>query len=68
MTKKDKEFRTCVVTREKFLKKELFRWVLVEDKIYLDWRQQMPGRAIYTQMTKEVIEKFYLLKKLPSRQ
>lgn len=40
-------YRTCIITRKKLLKEDLFRVVRVKDKVYLDLNQDMQGRGVY---------------------
>lgn len=49
--------RTCVVTREKFPKKELIRVVEFEGNVSVDVTGKANGRGCYLKLDKEVIEK-----------
>ena len=48
-------YRTCVVTREKLLKHELFRIVLVDKEVVFDAKQTIQGRGVYLKKELEVI-------------
>lgn len=55
--------RTCVVTREKCLKKDLLRIVRCPDGIVrVDLTGKMNGRGVYVKKDVDVIEKAYLSK------
>ena len=47
MNKKAPIYRTCIVTREKLLKEDMFRVVKVDSKVYFDINQNMQGRGAY---------------------
>ena len=47
MNKKAPVYRTCIVTREKLLKEDLFRVVKVNNVVYFDKNQNMQGRGTY---------------------
>ncbi|MCR4911780.1 MAG: YlxR family protein [Bacilli bacterium] len=47
MNKKAPIYRTCIVTREKILKKDMFRVVRTKSGIYFDINQDMEGRGVY---------------------
>lgn len=50
MNKKAPIFRTCIVSRNKFLKKDLFRVVKTKyGKIAFDDKQVLVGRGVYLQ-------------------
>lgn len=48
-------YRTCVVTREKCLKKDLFRFVKVGSEVFLS--ESMLGRGAYIKKDIEVVKK-----------
>ena len=48
-------YRTCIVTREKLLKHELFRVVLVDKEVVFDAKQTIQGRGVYLKKELEVI-------------
>lgn len=55
--------RTCVVTREKCLKKDLLRIVRCPDGVVrVDLTGKMNGRGVYVKKDIDVIEKAYLSK------
>lgn len=55
--------RTCVVTREKCLKKDLLRIVRCPDGVVrVDLTGKMNGRGVYVKKDVDVIEKAYLSK------
>ena len=47
MNKKAPIYRTCIITREKILKEDMFRVVKVKDLVYFDKYQNMKGRGAY---------------------
>ena len=47
MNKKAPIYRTCIVTREKCLKENMFRVVKAYELVYFDKYQNMPGRGAY---------------------
>ena len=49
--------RMCVVTREKFPKKELVRVVRTSDGVIVDTTGKANGRGAYLKIDKEVFEK-----------
>ncbi len=49
--------RMCVVTREKFPKKELVRVVRTSDGVIVDTTGKVNGRGAYLKIDKEVFEK-----------
>ena len=49
--------RMCVVTREKFPKKELIRVVKSEDGVVIDLTGKVNGRGVYLKKDISVIEK-----------
>ena len=55
MNKRAPIYRTCIVTREKILKEDLFRVVKNNDKIYFDKNQNMSGRGAYIKKDLNVI-------------
>ena len=55
MNKRAPIYRTCIVTREKILKEDLFRVVKNNDKIYFDENQNMSGRGAYIKKDLNVI-------------
>ena len=56
MNQKAPIFRTCVITREKHLKSELFRLVKVNGQIVYDKDQALGGRGVYITKDKSVID------------
>ena len=55
MNKRAPIYRTCIVTREKILKEDLFRVVKNNDKIYFDKNQNMSGMGAYIKKDLNVI-------------
>ena len=55
MNKRAPIYRTCIVTREKILKEDLFRVVKNNDKIYFDKNQNISGRGAYIKKDLNVI-------------
>ena len=50
--------RTCIVTHEKFHKKELIRIVVDKNlNVSIDYKQNLPGRGFYLQKKLDVVEK-----------
>lgn len=50
--------RTCIVTHEKFHKKELIRIVVDKNlNVSIDYKQNLPGRGFYLQKKIDVVEK-----------
>ena len=47
MNKKAPIYRTCIVTRERYLKEDMFRVVRTKTGIYFDCNQNMEGRGVY---------------------
>ena len=47
MNKKAPIYRTCIVTRERYLKEDMFRVVRTKTGIYFDYNQNMEGRGVY---------------------
>ena len=55
---KKQPIRTCVVTREKYPKKELVRVVRTpEGRVEVDTTGRVNGKGAYLKLSKEVIEK-----------
>ena len=50
-------FRTCILTREKLLKEDLYRVVRNSLGVYFDKNQNMPGRGVYIKKDLKVILK-----------
>ena len=57
MNYKAPTYRMCIITREKFLKKDLFRVVKNGLGVYFDKNQNMPGRGVYIKKDLGVILK-----------
>ena len=55
MNKRAPIYRTCIVTREKLLKEDLFRIVKNKNGIYFDIYQNMEGRGVYIKKDLETI-------------
>lgn len=47
MNKKDPVYRICVLSREKLLKKDLFRIALINNEVIFDKKQNLGGRGVY---------------------
>lgn len=47
--------RSCIITREKLPKKELFRIVKYNDEVFIDNTYKSNGRSCYLKKDKEVI-------------
>ena len=47
MNRKSPIYRTCILSREKLLKKDMFRVVKNSNGIYFDRYQNMEGRGVY---------------------
>ena len=56
MNKTKPVYRTCIVTREKHLKSELFRIVRNSLGVFFDKEQKMMGRGVYIKKDLKVIE------------
>ena len=55
--------RTCIVTHEKFHKKELIRIVVDKNlNVSIDYKQNLPGRGFYLQKKIDVVEKAQKIK------
>ena len=48
-------YRLCALTREKYLKQDMFRVVKAKDRIYFDKNQNMEGRGAYLKKDLSVI-------------
>ena len=58
MKQKKIPMRTCVVTKEKFPKKELIRIVRNKDgEVFVDPSGKQNGKGVYLKLDKEIIEK-----------
>ena len=57
MFKKDFNTRTCIVSRKKFKKDELLRFVKIGNEIILDEKQNKQGRGFYVYPSKENYDK-----------
>lgn len=58
MNKKSPVYRTCIVSRSKLLKEELFRVVKTPSgQIYFDIKQNIEGRGVYLKKDLNVIKK-----------
>ena len=56
MNQKAPVYRMCIVTREKLLKKDLFRVVRdINNRVCFDYNQNMPGRGVYIKKDLKVI-------------
>ena len=49
-------YRTCIITRESILKKDLFRLTKIDNKVVIDVNQKLPGRGVYIKKDLKVIE------------
>ena len=49
-------YRTCIASKEKLLKHELFRIVLVDNEVLFDAKQTIQGRGVYLKKDLEVIK------------
>ena len=56
MNKTRPVYRQCVASREKLLKKDLFRLVKVENKVFIDEKQNKQGRGVYLKKDLKTIE------------
>lgn len=56
MNKTRPVYRTCIATREKLLKHELYRLVLVNQEVIFDAKQDKQGRGVYIKKDLEVIK------------
>ena len=55
--KSAKPQRTCVACRKAADKKQLLRFVLAPDgRVVVDYRQQLPGRGLYTCLSRQCLE------------
>ena len=59
MNKKPLVYRQCSYSHKSFLKKDLFRVVKQNGKVYFDKYQNMEGRGAYLQKDLEVIKLAY---------
>ena len=55
MNKRPPVYRTCIVSKETLLKKDLFRLVKVNDEISFDKEQTLSGRGVYIKKELSVI-------------
>ena len=55
MNKRQPVYRTCIVSRELLLQKDLFRLVKVNNEVVLDKKQNLPGRGAYIKKELSVI-------------
>ena len=60
MNKTKPIYRTCIVTREKHLKSDLFRIVRTSLGVFFDKDQKMMGRGVYIKKDLRVIELAYM--------
>lgn len=44
---KKNSIRTCIITKQKYSKKELLRIIIKDNTIHIDTYQNMPGRGYY---------------------
>ena len=49
-------YRTCIASKEKLLKHELFRIVLIDNEVLFDTKQTIQGRGVYLKKDLEVIK------------
>ncbi len=59
--------RTCVFTKKKHPRHELYRFVKYGDKLVLDEKHQLPGRGYYISKDKQIIETMVAKKFLEKR-
>ncbi len=59
--------RTCVFTKKKRPRQELYRFVKCDGKLVLDEKHQLPGRGYYISKEKEIIETMVSKKFLEKR-
>ena len=57
-------YRMCVVTREKYLKEDLFRVVKTSQGVVLDKEHKLPGRGAYIKKDLKTIELAFKRKSL----
>ena len=57
MNKKPLVYRTCVISREKLLKDDLFRLVKIDEKIVIDSKHGLEGRGVYVKKDLATIQK-----------
>lgn len=58
-------YRICALTREKYLKQDMFRVVKTKSgEVYLDLNQNISGRGVYIKKDLKVIEEAYKRKSL----
>ena len=50
-------YRTCVISREKLLKEDLFRLVNIDGKVVLDEKHSLGGRGVYVKKDLATIER-----------
>lgn len=50
-------YRTCIVSREKLLKEDLFRIVLIDGKVVFDKEYKLGGRGVYIKKDLATIRK-----------
>ena len=56
MNQKAPIYRTCVASRSKHLKSELFRLVKIDGKVVYDKTQSISGRGVYLTKDKTIID------------
>ena len=56
MNKTKPIYRSCIVSKEKLLKHELFRLVLVNSEVVFDAEQKIKGRGVYLKKELETIK------------
>ncbi len=59
--------RTCVFTKKKYPRHELYRFVKYDGKLVLDEKHHLPGRGYYICKDKQVIETMIAKKFLQKR-
>ena len=57
-------YRSCVISREKLLKKDLFRVVKTSSGVYFDETQKLQGRGVYIKKDLKTIELAFKRKSL----
>ena len=57
MNQKTPIYRQCIVTREKLLKKDMFRVTKTSLGVFYDENQDLPGRGVYIKKDLQVILK-----------
>ena len=53
-----KPLRTCLITRKKYIKNDLFRFIVINENVFLDQNKIFSGRGFYLVRDIDSIEEF----------